>query len=80
MFSLGEGIHAASPTRVSGRKGDATPLSTQEGTGASLTYFVLRVFPLGNEVGENAVNPRLAISPDTRSWSLPISSDDGEFA
>jgi len=47
---------------------------------ASLTYLVLRVLPLGSEFGENAVNPRLAISPATTSWSLPISSDDGELA
>ncbi|WP_418147266.1 hypothetical protein ABL850_11090 [Variovorax paradoxus] len=44
------------------------------------SYLVLRVLPLGNEFGENADNPRLAISPATSSWSLPISSDDGELA
>jgi hypothetical protein len=47
---------------------------------AQTSYLVLRVLPLGNEFGENAVNPRLAISPATSSWSLPISSGDGELA
>ena len=49
-------------------------------THAQTSYLVLRVLPLGNEFGENADNPRLAISPATSSWSLPISSDDGELA
>ncbi|WP_307703080.1 hypothetical protein [Variovorax paradoxus] len=47
---------------------------------AQISYLVLRVLPLGSEFGENAVNPRLAISPATSSWSLPISSGEGELA
>lgn len=39
----------------------------------------LRALPLGNEFGENAVNPRLATSDATRSCSLLTSSDEGEL-
>ena len=45
---------------------------------AQTSYLVLRVLPLGNEFGENASNPRPAISPATISWSLLISSGDGD--